>query len=133
MTNAIEAQRQTIKFNFKQISFKTDLYLKFIDIYILLLLLSDIDIRGNQQRDISLHPLIDNILKCDVFGRGITYEWSCQECRAENDSATIRSGTGADGSTEEVSCTGEVKRKVTSSAIFVSVSNFLLKYDIVSP
>ena len=80
-----------------------------------------------------MHPLIDNILKCDVFGRGITYEWSCQECRAENDSATIHSGTGADGSSEEVSCTGEVKRKFTSSVIFVSVSNFLLKYDIVSP
>ena len=124
MTNAMEAQGQTIKFNFRQTTLKTDWYLKFT--YIHILLLSDIDIRGNHKRDIALHPLINNTLKCDVFGRGITYKWFCQECRVEREreSVIILSGTGADGSTEEVSCTGEVECKFTSSVIFVSVSIF---------
>ena len=96
--------------------------MKFIDIHILLL--SDIDIRGNQHRDIALHPKIDNTLKCDVFGRGITYAWICQGCEASRDTATISHGTAVDNSTEEVSCTGSVKCKLVSSVIFVSMSTF---------
>ena len=73
-----------------------------------------------------MHPLINNTLKCDVFGRGIRYEWFCQDCQAKGDSVTILNGTAADGSTEEVSCTGMVECKLASSVAFVSM--FILFY-----